>query len=72
MTPEKLATQWISEMQQMEMTPDDMLRVIQMARKKYKQMTTDPDEDDSHECCDDCGCYHGHHPWCNASDEDDL
>jgi hypothetical protein len=25
----------------------------------------DPDYDDSHECCDDCGCYHGHHPWCD-------
>jgi len=24
----------------------------------------DPDYDDSHECCDECGCYHGHNPWC--------
>jgi len=25
----------------------------------------DPDCDDSNECCEDCGCYHGHHPWCD-------
>ena len=29
------------------------------------------DIDDSNECCDDCGCYHGHHPWCGESDEQD-
>lgn len=26
----------------------------------------DPDYDDSDECCDYCGCYHGHHPWCGS------
>lgn len=31
----------------------------------------DNDIDDSNECCDDCGCYHGHHPWCDESDEQD-
>lgn len=29
----------------------------------------DEEEDDSHECCEDCGCYHGHHPWCDSSEE---
>lgn len=24
----------------------------------------DEDYDDSYECCDTCGCYHGHHSWC--------
>jgi hypothetical protein len=23
------------------------------------------------ECCDDCGCYHGHHTWCDQSDNID-
>jgi len=22
--------------------------------------------DDSDQCCDECGCYHGHHPWCEG------
>jgi hypothetical protein len=24
----------------------------------------DEDYDDSDECCEECGCYHGHHSWC--------
>lgn len=26
----------------------------------------DPDYDDSDECCEECGCYHGHHSWCDG------
>ena len=29
------------------------------------------DEEGNDGCCDDCGCYHGHHPWCGESDEMD-
>lgn len=29
----------------------------------------DPDSDDSHECCEECGCYHGHNPWCGYYSE---
>lgn len=78
MEPEKLASKWISEMEQMGMGLDDMLRVIQMAREKYREkefiakINYQADEDDGQECCDYCGCHHGHHPWCNESDEDDL
>ena len=31
----------------------------------------DWDDEDTNGCCDDCGCYHGHHPWCGHSDEYD-
>jgi len=29
-----------------------------------------PDSDDSDECCEECGCYHGHNSWCSESCED--
>jgi len=34
--------------------------------KYQNDADTDDDEDydDSDECCDTCGCYHGHHSWC--------
>lgn len=30
----------------------------------------DDDYEGNDECCDECGCYHGHNPWCSESDED--
>lgn len=26
----------------------------------------DPDANDGN--CEECGCYHGHHPWCSEYD----
>ena len=29
-----------------------------------KALQDDEDYDDRDECCEECGCYHGHHSWC--------
>ena len=34
-----------------------------------QQWFEDDDLHDHDECCEDCGCYHGHNPWCYQSEE---
>ena len=29
------------------------------------------DEESYNSCCEECGCYHGHHMWCTESEEYD-
>ena len=52
---------------------NDEISAVNNAVDKMKKVGLIPydDDDDSSECCDDCGCYHGHHPWCGESDEQD-
>jgi hypothetical protein len=41
--------------------------VIPEDDEDYWEEEREYSEDDG--CCEECHCYHGHHPWCSESDE---
>ena len=41
LTDRELADKWIAEMQEAELTPDEMLGVLKLARLKYEKMRVD-------------------------------
>jgi acyl-CoA reductase-like NAD-dependent aldehyde dehydrogenase len=41
----------------------------QLTKLYNEKALTDDIDDNYDECCDMCDCYHGHHPWCQYSNE---